>query len=94
MRRPGNYLAALSHESSLARTRPTDGILTCRCDTTLVGAEPILRPPSSQTGRRVLVAHLPTGNVASSSAVAARRSSRPAFSALPFGLGTSAWTVP
>ena len=25
------------HESSLARTRPTDRILTCRCDTTLVG---------------------------------------------------------
>ena len=28
---------ALLHESSLARTRPTDRILTCRCDTTLVG---------------------------------------------------------
>ena len=29
--------AALLHESSLARTLPTDRILTCRCDTTLVG---------------------------------------------------------
>ena len=29
--------AALLHESSLARTMPTDRILTCRCDTTLVG---------------------------------------------------------
>ena len=28
---------ALLHESSLARTMPTDRILTCRCDTTLVG---------------------------------------------------------
>ena len=28
---------ALLHESSLARTIPTDGILTCRCDMTLVG---------------------------------------------------------
>ena len=27
---------ALLHESSLARTMPTDRILTCRCDTTLV----------------------------------------------------------
>ena len=31
------YDAALLHESSLARTMPTDRILTCRCDTTLVG---------------------------------------------------------
>ena len=30
---------ALLHESSLARTRPIDRILTCRCDTTLVGRE-------------------------------------------------------
>ena len=30
-------VAALLHESSLARTMPTDRILTCRCDTTLVG---------------------------------------------------------
>ena len=30
-------LGALLHESSLARTRPTDRILTGRCDTTLVG---------------------------------------------------------
>ena len=29
--------AALLHESSLARTMPTDRILTYRCDTTLVG---------------------------------------------------------
>ena len=29
--------AALLHESSMARTRPIDRILTCRCDTTLVG---------------------------------------------------------
>ena len=29
--------AALLHEFSLARTMPTDRILTCRCDTTLVG---------------------------------------------------------
>ena len=28
---------ALLHESSLARTMPTDRILTYRCDTTLVG---------------------------------------------------------
>ena len=28
---------ALLHELSLARTMPTDRILTCRCDTTLVG---------------------------------------------------------
>ena len=28
---------ALLHESSPARTMPTDRILTCRCDTTLVG---------------------------------------------------------
>ena len=28
---------ALLHESSLARTMPTDRILTCQCDTTLVG---------------------------------------------------------
>ena len=32
-RRPG----ALLHESSLARTMPTDRILTCRYETTLVG---------------------------------------------------------
>ena len=31
------HIAALLHESSLARTMPTDRILTCRCDTTLVG---------------------------------------------------------
>ena len=30
-------IKALLHESSLARTMPTDRILTCRCDTTLVG---------------------------------------------------------
>ena len=30
---------ALLHESSLARTMPTDRILTGRCDTTLVGRE-------------------------------------------------------
>ena len=30
-------ITALLHESSLARTMPTDRILTCRCDTTLVG---------------------------------------------------------
>ena len=28
---------ALLHESSLARTMPTDRLLTCRCDMTLVG---------------------------------------------------------
>ena len=32
-----NLTGALLHESSLARTMPTDRILTCRCDTTLVG---------------------------------------------------------
>ena len=31
------HLGALLHESSLASTMPTDRILTCRCDTTLVG---------------------------------------------------------
>ena len=31
------HTAALLHESSLARTRPTDRILTGRCDMTLVG---------------------------------------------------------
>ena len=30
-------IEALLHESSLARTMPTDRILTCRCDMTLVG---------------------------------------------------------
>ena len=34
---PRRPAAALLHESSLARTMPTDRILTCRCDTTLVG---------------------------------------------------------
>ena len=34
---PRRYTRALLHESSLARTMPTDRILTCRCDTTLVG---------------------------------------------------------
>ena len=36
-RKTGLLIAALLHESSLARTMPTDRILTCRCDTTLVG---------------------------------------------------------
>ena len=31
------FIKALLHESSLARTMPIDRILTCRCDTTLVG---------------------------------------------------------
>ena len=31
------FAEALLHESSLARTRPTDRILTCRCGMTLVG---------------------------------------------------------
>ena len=35
--RPIRRSAALLHESSLARTMPTDRILTYRCDTTLVG---------------------------------------------------------
>ena len=35
--RSPNPNAALLHESSLARTMPTDRILTYRCDTTLVG---------------------------------------------------------
>ena len=38
--RPSAYLrgvVALLHESSLARTMPTDRILTCRCGMTLVG---------------------------------------------------------
>ena len=30
-------MVALLHESSLARTMPTDRILTCRCGMTLVG---------------------------------------------------------
>ena len=34
---PGLRDRALLHESSLARTMPTDRILTYRCDTTLVG---------------------------------------------------------
>ena len=34
---PAVHIGALLHESSLARTMPTDRILTCRCDTTLVG---------------------------------------------------------
>ena len=33
------YEGALLHESSRARTMLTDRILTCRCDTTLVGRE-------------------------------------------------------
>ena len=35
--RPRRFVEALLHESSLARTMPTDRIPTCRCDTTLVG---------------------------------------------------------
>ena len=35
--RPRLRAMALLHESSLARTMPPDRILTCRCDTTLVG---------------------------------------------------------
>ena len=35
--RPAGRSGALLHESSLARTMPIDRILTCRCDTTLVG---------------------------------------------------------
>ena len=38
---------ALLHESQLARTMPTDKIITCRCDTTLVG-----RGRSSDVGSR------------------------------------------
>ena len=34
--RTRRLIEALLHESSLARTMPTDRILTCRCDTTLV----------------------------------------------------------
>ena len=34
---PNRSLTALLHESSLARTMPTDRILTGRCDMTLVG---------------------------------------------------------
>ena len=34
---PRDRVGALLHESSLARTMPTDRILTGRCDTTLVG---------------------------------------------------------
>ena len=32
-----SLMEALLHESSMARTMPIDRILTCRCDTTLVG---------------------------------------------------------
>ena len=34
---PAGLIEALLHESSLARTMPTDRILTGRCDMTLVG---------------------------------------------------------
>ena len=34
---PRERRMALLHESSLARTMPTDRLLTCRCDMTLVG---------------------------------------------------------
>ena len=36
-RRTLTQIGALLHESSLARTMPTDRILTCRCDMTLAG---------------------------------------------------------
>ena len=35
--KPPRRYGALLHESSLARTMPTDRILTCRCDMTLAG---------------------------------------------------------
>ena len=36
-RKTRRRFSALLHESSRGRTMPTDRILTCRCDTTLVG---------------------------------------------------------
>ena len=58
---PGSGLLALLHESSLARTRPIDRILTCRCDTTLVGRERSSDSGSHSRGRPHSPARLGSG---------------------------------
>ena len=52
---------ALLHESSLARTRPTDRILTGRCDTTLVGRGRSSDSRSHSRGRPHSPAQLDSG---------------------------------
>ena len=53
--------AALLHESSLARTMPTDRILTCQCDTTLVGRGRSSDSGSHSRGRPHSPAQLDSG---------------------------------
>ena len=53
--------AALLHESSLARTMPTDRILTCQCDTTLVGRGRSSDSGSHSRGRPRSPAQLDSG---------------------------------
>ena len=52
---------ALLHESSRARTMPTDRILTCRCDTTLVGRGRSSDSGSHSRGRPHSPAQLDSG---------------------------------
>ena len=52
---------ALLHESSRARTMPTDRILTCRCDMTLVGRGRSSDSGSHSRGRPHSPAQLDTG---------------------------------
>ena len=54
-------IAALLHESSRARTMPTDRILTCRCDTTLVGRGRSSDSGSHSRGRPHSPAQLDSG---------------------------------
>ena len=53
--------AALLHESSRARTMPTDRILTCRCDMTLVGRGRSSDSGSHSRGRPHSPAQLDSG---------------------------------
>ena len=52
---------ALLHESSRARTMPTDRLLTCRCDTTLVGRGRSSDSGSHSRGRPHSPAQLDSG---------------------------------
>ena len=58
---PPHRFKALLHESSLARTMPTDRILTCRCDTTLVGRGRSFDSRSHSRGRPHSPAQLGSG---------------------------------
>ena len=60
-RRRGPVGAALLHESSRARTMPTDKILTCRCGTTLVGRGRSSDSRSHSRGRPHSLAQLDSG---------------------------------